>query len=150
MASELMDTAPAFADEMRRCATAFAEFADWSLLDAVRGGPGCPSLDRVDVAQPVLFAVMVSLAAQWRALGIRPDAVLGHSQGEIAAATSRAHLSLRDAAKVVAMRSKVVSALSGSGGMVSIRRPVNASKRSSTGGVHRPPSPRATAHRLPS
>jgi acyl transferase domain-containing protein len=65
MATELMDTAPAFADEMRRCATAFAEFADWSLIDAVRGGPGCPSLDRVDVAQPVLFAVMVSLAAQW-------------------------------------------------------------------------------------
>jgi len=124
MATELMDTAPAFADEMRCCATAFAEFADWSLMDAVRGGPGCPSLDRVDVVQPVLFAVMVSLAAQWRALGIRPDAVLGHSQGEIAAAYVAGALSLRDAARVVAVRSKVVSALSGSGGMVSIRRPV--------------------------
>ena len=59
------------------------------------------SLDRVDVVQPVLFAVMVSLAAQWRALGIQPDAVLGHSQGEIAAAYVAGALSLRDAAKVV-------------------------------------------------
>ncbi len=86
MAVELLDSAPAFADQMRLCDAAFAEFVDWSLLEAVRGGVGSPSLDRVDVVQPVLFAVMVSLAAQWRALGIHPDAVLGHSQGEIAAA----------------------------------------------------------------
>ena len=61
------------------------------------------SLDRVDVVQPVLFAVMVSLAAQWRALGVHPDAVLGHSQGEIAAAYVAGALSLRDAAKVVTL-----------------------------------------------
>ena len=72
MAVELLDSAPAFADQMRLCDAAFAEFVDWSLLEAVRGGVGSPSLDRVDVVQPVLFAVMVSLAAQWRALGIQP------------------------------------------------------------------------------
>ena len=83
-----------------------------------------PSLDRVDVVQPVLFAVMVSLAAQWRALGIEPDAVLGHSQGEIAAAYVAGALSLRDAAKVVTLRSKAISAIAGTGGMVSIPRPV--------------------------
>ena len=82
------------------------------------------SLDRVDVVQPVLFAVMVSLAAQWRALGIHPDAVLGHSQGEIAAAYVAGALSLRDAAKVVTLRSKAVRAIAGTGGMVSIPRPV--------------------------
>ena len=82
------------------------------------------SLDRVDVVQPVLFAVMVSLAAQWRALGIHPDAVLGHSQGEIAAAYVAGALSLRDAAKVVTLRSKAISAIAGTGGMVSIPRPV--------------------------
>ena len=82
------------------------------------------SLDRVDVVQPVLFAVMVSLAAQWRALGIQPDAVLGHSQGEIAAAYVAGALSLRDAAKVVTLRSKAISAIAGTGGMVSIPQPV--------------------------
>ena len=124
MAVELLDSAPAFADQMRLCDAAFAEFVDWSLLEAVRGGAGSPSLDRVDVVQPVLFAVMVSLAAQWRALGIHPDAVLGHSQGEIAAAYVAGALSLRDAAKVVTLRSKAISAIAGTGGMVSIPRPV--------------------------
>ena len=124
MAVELLDSAPAFADQMRLCDTAFAEFVDWSLLEAVRGGAGAPDLDRVDVVQPVLFAVMVSLAAQWRALGIQPDAVLGHSQGEIAAAYVAGALSLRDAAKVVTLRSRAISAIAGTGGMVSIPRPV--------------------------
>jgi acyl transferase domain-containing protein/NADPH:quinone reductase-like Zn-dependent oxidoreductase/NADP-dependent 3-hydroxy acid dehydrogenase YdfG/acyl carrier protein len=124
MAVELLDSAPAFADQMRLCDAAFAEFVDWSLLEAVRGGIGSPNLDRVDVVQPVLFAVMVSLAAAWRALGIHPDAVLGHSQGEIAAAYVAGALSLRDAAKVVTLRSKAISAIAGTGGMVSFPRPV--------------------------
>ncbi|MGO9030778.1 acyltransferase domain-containing protein [Mycobacterium sp.] len=123
MAVELLDSAPAFAEQMRLCDAAFAEFVDWSLLEAVRGG-GSPSLDRVDVVQPVLFAVMVSLAAQWRALGIQPDAVLGHSHGEIAAAYVAGALSLRDAAKVVTLRSKAISAIAGTCGVVSIPRPL--------------------------
>ena len=123
MAVELLDSAPAFADQMRLCDAAFAEFVDWSLLEVVRGGAGAPDLDQVDVVQPVLFAVMVSLAAQWRALGIHPDAVLGHSQGEIAAAYVAGALSLRDAAKVVTLRSKAISAIAGTGGMVSIAQP---------------------------
>ena len=122
-AVELLDSAPVFAEQLRLCEAAFAEFVDWSLLEAVRGGVGSPSLDRIDVAQPVLFAVMVSLAAQWRTLGIHPDAVLGHSHGEIAAAYVAGALSLRDAAKVVTLRSKTIGAIGGTGGMVLIRRP---------------------------
>jgi acyl transferase domain-containing protein len=124
MRVELPDTAPAFADQMRLCDAAFAEFVDWSLLETVRGGADSPSLERVDVAQPVLFAVMVSLAAQWRASGIQPDAVLGHSQGEIAAAYVAGALSLPDAAKIVTLRSKAISTIAGTGGTVSIRQPV--------------------------
>jgi acyl transferase domain-containing protein/NADPH:quinone reductase-like Zn-dependent oxidoreductase/NADP-dependent 3-hydroxy acid dehydrogenase YdfG/acyl carrier protein len=124
MAVELLNTAPAFANQMRLCDAAFGEFVDWSLLEVVRGDVGPECLDRVDVVQPVLFAVMVSLAAQWRALGVHPDAVLGHSQGEIAAAYVAGALSLRDAAKVVTLRSKAVRAIAGTGGMVSIPRSV--------------------------
>jgi acyl transferase domain-containing protein len=123
MAAELLDTAPAFADQMLLCDSALAEFVDWALLEIVRSGVGAPSLDRVDVVQPVLFAVMVSLAAHWRALGIQPDAVLGHSQGEIAAAYVAGGLSLRDAAKVVTLRSTAIRAIAGTGGMVSISWP---------------------------
>src|SRR4029077_1786976 len=100
-----------------------AEFVDWSLLEAVRGGAGSPSLDRVDVVQPVLFAVMVSLAAQWRALDVQPDAVLGHSQGEIAAAYVAGALSLRDAAKVVTLRSRAISGIAGTGGVFALACP---------------------------
>ena len=102
-AVELLESAPAFAEEMRLCDAAFAEFVDWSLVEAVRGGGGSPGLDRADVAQPVLFAVTVLLAWLRQALGIRPDAVLGHSQGEVAAAYVAGGLSLRDAARVVVL-----------------------------------------------
>ena len=64
------------------------------------------------MVQPVLWAVMVSLAAVWQAAGVTPDAVVGHSQGEIAAATVAGMLTLEDAARVVAVRSR---ALSGAG-----------------------------------
>jgi acyl transferase domain-containing protein len=122
-AVELLDSAPAFAEQLRLCDAAFAEFVDWSLLEVVWGDAGSPSPHRVDVVQPLQFAVMVSLAAQWRTLGIHPDAVLGHSHGEVAAAYVAGALTLRDAAKVITLRSKVIGANGGAGGLVSIRLP---------------------------
>ncbi|WP_344432409.1 acyltransferase domain-containing protein, partial [Amycolatopsis minnesotensis] len=99
---------------------ALASFVDWSLTEVLTGVEGAPGLDRVDVVQPVLFAVMVSLARLWRSYGVEPAAVLGHSQGEIAAAYVAGALSLEDAARVVSLRSKAILALSGAGGMVSV------------------------------
>jgi len=104
MGVELLDTAPLFAGQMNACAEAFAEFVDWSLIDVLRGAPGAPSLDRVDVVQPALFAVMVSLAELWRSIGVRPDAVIGHSKARSPRPTSPVALSLRDAARVVTLR----------------------------------------------
>ncbi|MFJ4153147.1 acyltransferase domain-containing protein, partial [Streptomyces galbus] len=75
----------------------------------------------MDVVQPVLFAVMVGLARVWRAWGVVPGAVVGHSQGEIAAACVAGVLSLRDAARVVAVRSRVLRRLAGTGAMASLR-----------------------------
>ncbi|MGW3789514.1 type I polyketide synthase [Micromonospora chokoriensis] len=123
MAAELLDTAPVFRDELLRCAEALAEHVDWSLIDVLRGADGAPGLDRVDVVQPALFAVMVSLAALWRSYGVEPAAVVGHSQGEIAAAYVAGALSLRDAARVVALRSIAIIRLAGQGGMASIPLP---------------------------
>ncbi|WP_264019249.1 type I polyketide synthase, partial [Mycobacterium noviomagense] len=120
MGVELLDTAPVFAQTINECAQAFSEFVDWSLIDVLRGAPRAPGLDRVDVVQPALFAVMVSLAELWRSIGVRPDAVIGHSQGEIAAAYVAGALSLRDAARVVTLRSKLLRELAGHGGMVSL------------------------------
>ncbi|MEU1866659.1 thioester reductase domain-containing protein [Streptomyces gardneri] len=124
MAVDLMDTSPAFAERIDACAEALAEFTDWSLQDVLRGADGAPGLDRVDVVQPVLWAVMVSLAELWRSRGVRPEAVAGHSQGEIAAATVAGVLTLQDGACVVALRSQAIGrVLAGLGGMVSVALP---------------------------
>ncbi|MFE9882816.1 type I polyketide synthase, partial [Streptomyces sp. NPDC005784] len=125
MAEALLDASPVFATRVDECAKALEPFTDWSLRDVLRGAEGAPSLDRVDVVQPALFAVMVSLAEVWRAAGVEPDAVMGHSQGEIAAACVAGILSLEDAARVVALRSQAIGrVLAGLGGMVSVPLPV--------------------------
>ncbi|MFD7506788.1 type I polyketide synthase [Streptomyces sp. NPDC059850] len=125
MAVGLLDASPVFAARIDECAAALAEFTDWSLVDVLRGAEDAPSLERVDVVQPVLFSVMVSLAELWRSLGVRPSTVVGHSQGEIAAACVAGILSLRDAARVVALRSQAIGrVLAGQGGMVSVALPV--------------------------
>jgi acyl transferase domain-containing protein len=117
---------PVFAARLAQCAEALAPHCDWSLLDVLSSGQ---ELDRVDVVQPALFAIMVSLAELWKSYGIAPDAVIGHSQGEIAAACVSGALSLEDAAKVVALRSKALTKLGGSGGMVSAALPVAEAQR---------------------
>ncbi|MFD4847820.1 type I polyketide synthase, partial [Streptomyces sp. NPDC058425] len=117
MARELLDASPPFAASMAACHDALAPVTDWSLTEVVRSGEG---LHRVDVVQPVLFAVMVSLARLWREYGVEPDAVIGHSQGEIAAAVVAGGLSLADGARVVALRSRALVRLAGRGGMASL------------------------------
>ncbi|MFJ4988490.1 type I polyketide synthase [Streptomyces sp. NPDC088732] len=124
MAEELLDSSPVFAARIGECARALEPLTGWSLVDVLRGVEGAPSLERVDVVQPALFAVMVSLAEVWKAAGVRPAAVIGHSQGEIAAACVAGILSLEDAARVVALRSQAIGrVLAGLGGMVSVALP---------------------------
>jgi rifamycin polyketide synthase module 9/10 len=121
MGRELLDSSPVFAERIAECAAALAPWVDWSLVDVLRGDVESEVLDRVDVLQPASFAMMVGLAAMWSSVGVVPDAVVGHSQGEIAAACVAGALSLEDAARVVALRSKAIAAeLSGRGGMASV------------------------------
>ncbi|ONI83215.1 hypothetical protein ALI144C_17230 [Actinosynnema sp. ALI-1.44] len=120
MAVDLLDSAPPFAERMADCERALAPYVDWSVTEVLRGTAGAPDLDHVDVVQPVLFAVMVSLAALWQAHGIHPAAVVGHSQGEVAAACVAGALSLADAAKVSALRARALTAIDGAGAVYSI------------------------------
>ncbi len=121
MATELLGSSSVFAERFGECADALAPHIDWVPVDVLRGEPGAPSLDRVDVVQPMLWAVMVSLAEVWRAHGVRPAAVIGHSQGELAAAVVAGVLSVEDGARIVALRSQLIRReLAGQGGMVSV------------------------------
>ncbi|MEV6646532.1 type I polyketide synthase [Amycolatopsis sp. NPDC051371] len=125
MAAELLDASPVFAARLAECRDALAPHLDWDVVDVLR--QGTPSLDRTDVLQPVFWSVAVSLAAEWRAHGVEPAAVLGHSQGELAAAVVAGALSLDDAARIVALRAKLLAdRMAGHGGMLSIDLPVTA------------------------
>ncbi|MFE1929470.1 type I polyketide synthase [Streptomyces sp. NPDC059474] len=120
MGAGLLDASPVFAARVAECERALALHVDWSLTDVLRGAEGAAELSRVDVVQPVLWAAMVSLAAVWAECGVRPAAVVGHSQGEIAAAVVAGALSLEDGAKVVALRSRALRRLAGGGAMASL------------------------------
>ncbi|MFC5215754.1 type I polyketide synthase [Streptomyces coerulescens] len=121
MGARLLEESPVFAARIAECAAALAEFTDWSLTDVLRDSS---ALERVDVVQPATWAVMVALAAVWEAHGVVPDAVVGHSQGEIAAAVVAGALSLTDGARVVALRSRAIARrLAGRGGMIAVPLP---------------------------
>ncbi|WP_380283417.1 type I polyketide synthase [Kitasatospora purpeofusca] len=120
MARPLLASSPVFAEQVRACDEALAPYLDWSVVDVLGGAAGAPPADRTDVVQPVLFSVMVALAALWRSHGVEPAAVVGHSQGEVAAAYVAGALSLDDAARVVAQRSKAALEIEGKGGMLSV------------------------------
>jgi acyl transferase domain-containing protein len=129
MGGRLLDESPVFAARIAEIEAALAPFVDWSLTDVLRQTEGAASLERVDVVQPASFAMMVALAALWRAHGVEPDAVIGHSQGEIAAAAVSGALSLQDAARVVALRSRAIEAITGRGGMATVFLPADETER---------------------
>ncbi|MEU9654707.1 acyltransferase domain-containing protein, partial [Streptomyces sp. NPDC048110] len=121
MGVRLQTESAAFGARLAECARALSPYTDWDVRDVLAEVEGAPRLDAVDVVQPALWAVMVSLAAAWAELGVVPDAVVGHSQGEIAAACVAGILSLDDGAKIVALRSQAIRALAaGHGGMLSL------------------------------
>ncbi|WP_085161009.1 type I polyketide synthase [Mycobacterium lacus] len=109
-----------FAGMVDACDEALRPFTGWSVREVLGQDPAAAGLDRVDVVQPVLFTMMVSLAEVLGHYGIVPDAVVGHSQGEIAAAYIAGVFSLAEAARVVERRSQALSALGGAGGMASV------------------------------
>lgn len=120
MAAELLEISEPFHDSVHACSDALAEFVDWSVLDVLRQAPDAPPLRRVDVLQPTLWATMVSLAEVWRSYGVEPAAVVGHCYGEIAAAQVAGALDMRDAARLLAHRSRAWLRLVGKGTVISV------------------------------
>jgi acyl transferase domain-containing protein len=114
MGRELLEVSPVFARRLHACARAVEAELGWSPVDRLREGR---PLSTVDEIQPTLWAMQVALAEVWRDWGIEPDLVLGHSMGEIAAATVAGALTVRQAASVVCRRSLLVKRLAAPGAM---------------------------------
>ncbi len=117
MGRQLLECEPVFIEAIRKCEVALRAYVDWSLLSVLTTEEGAALLERIDVIQPTLFAIQVALAALWRSWGIIPDAVVGHSMGEVAAAYVAGALSLEDASRIICLRSQLLRKVSGQGAM---------------------------------
>ncbi|MCM3925946.1 acyltransferase domain-containing protein, partial [Frankia sp. AiPs1] len=126
MGRDLLVVEPAFAAAIAEVDPLIRAEAGWSVLDALRAGEELAGCDRI---QPVLFAVQLGLAALWRAHGVRPAAVIGHSMGEVAAAVVAGALSVADGVRVICRRSRLLTRIAGAGAMATVgldRRAVQA------------------------
>lgn len=110
MGRELVMSEPVFREALEQCDALLRQHLDWSLLDELLTDESHSRMDadHVEVPQVAIFAVQVALAALWRAWGITPDAVVGHSLGEVAAAYVAGALSLPDAVRLIAHRSRLM------------------------------------------
>ncbi|MDG2304329.1 MAG: beta-ketoacyl synthase N-terminal-like domain-containing protein, partial [Candidatus Binatia bacterium] len=120
MGQELFDRGGAFAETLQRCDERMGVHTGWSVCEELFADEDRSRLARTEVSQPALFALQVALAAHWREWGVEPDAVIGHSVGEIAAAHVSGALSLDDAIRVVCERGRLMQKAHGQGRMVSV------------------------------
>ncbi len=120
MGLELLDASPLFARELRRCDEALAPHVGWSAEAVLRGAEGAPPLETPEVSVLTLFVISVALAKLWRACGVEPGGVVGHSQGEVAAAHVAGGLSLDDAVQVAVVRTMALRKLVGAGAIASL------------------------------
>lgn len=117
MGRELLARHPLFREALKRCDRAIRQHVNWSVLDELTAEEKYSRLNEIDVMWPVIFAVQVALAELWQSWGVRPDAVVGHSIGEVAAAHVAGSLSLEDAARVICHQGRLVKRISGLGAM---------------------------------
>ena len=124
MGRQLLAAEPVFRQRMEQCDALIRRTTGWSLLGELAADEGAARLDRTEIVQPLLFALQVSLAALWEHWGVYPDAVVGHSVGEVAAACVSGALSLEDAVQVVVLRGQVMQRAHGQGRMAAVELPL--------------------------
>ncbi|MCV7348069.1 type I polyketide synthase [Mycolicibacterium rhodesiae] len=120
MCRGLLDVLPAFTDSILRSDRELAQYTGWSLVDELRRDETSSRMSETEVAQPANFAVQIALAEQLAQYGIRPDAVVGHSAGEVAAHHLAGLLTFEQAVEVVYHRSRLQQRTSGQGRMLAV------------------------------
>ncbi|HLS00042.1 MAG TPA: beta-ketoacyl synthase N-terminal-like domain-containing protein, partial [Mycolicibacillus parakoreensis] len=112
MGRQLLSDEPAFARALAVLEPAFVEHVGFSLWQVISGGEPVSGDARV---QPVLMGLQLALTELWRSYGVHPDAVIGHSMGEVTAAVVAGALSTADGFRVIAARSRLMSQQAGQG-----------------------------------
>ncbi|MBV8587789.1 MAG: type I polyketide synthase, partial [Verrucomicrobia bacterium] len=123
MGRSLLETEAVFSKAIHECDSALRQVSGWSVLEALAATGENSRLDETEVFQPVLFALQTALAALWRSWGVVPDAVIGHSVGEIAAAHVAGALKLGDAARLAVLRGRLMQTVPGTGAMAAVEMP---------------------------
>ncbi len=123
MGRGLLATEPAFRAAVERCDREIRKQAGWSLLGELAMDEADSRMGRTWLAQPANFAVQIGLAALWRSRGVHPDAVVGHSTGEVAAFHEAGVHSLEEAVGIVLHRSRLQQKLAGTGAMLAVSLP---------------------------
>ena len=129
MGRRLMEQETVFRESIETCARLLGQHVRWSLLEELLRDEGSSRMHETEIAQPAIFALQVSLAALWRSWGIEPEAIVGHSAGEVAAAYVAGALDLEDAVKVIYHRSRLQQLASGKGRMLAIGGPLEEAQR---------------------
>jgi phthiocerol/phenolphthiocerol synthesis type-I polyketide synthase A len=114
MGRQLLTDEPAFAAAVAELDPMFVAQTGFSLQQVLESGEPVVGIDRI---QPVLVGVQLALTQLWRYYGVQPDAVIGHSMGEVSAAVVAGALSTADGLRVIATRSRLMARLSGQGAM---------------------------------
>ncbi|WP_422743333.1 type I polyketide synthase [Mycobacterium sp. WMMD1722] len=120
MCRGLLDALPVFTDSIRRTDRELSHHTEWSLLDELRRDEASSRMSDTEIAQPANFAVQIALAEQLAAFGIRPDAVVGHSAGEVAAHHLAGLLTFEQAVEVIYHRSRLQQRTTGQGRMLAV------------------------------
>ncbi|MFF7251138.1 amino acid adenylation domain-containing protein [Embleya sp. NPDC008237] len=123
MGRQLFESRPVYREAVEQCDREIAELTGWSLVEELAADEADSRIAEPWLAQPANFALQVGLAALWRAHGVRPDAVVGHSTGEIAAFHEAGVYSLRDAVAIAVHRSRLQQRLVGTGTMLAVSLP---------------------------
>ncbi len=124
MGRDLMEHEPVFREAMEECAAALRPWASFSLLEELGRSEETSQMHRTEVGQPSIFAMQVALAALWKSWGVEPTAIVGHSVGEIAAACIAGIFSIEEAARIVALRARLMESCGrGEGTMLAVGLP---------------------------
>ena len=124
MGEALYASEPVVRAVLDRCDSVLSEARGESLLDVMFGRSGTGGdLDNPRWKQPAIYALECALAALWESLGVRPDVVLGHSLGEVAAAHTAGVFGLEEGLRFAATRGELIGALLGEGAMAAVFAP---------------------------